>query len=190
MVFLKYQWPWCPAYWPRCPLIIFKSQGQLALPSNCPNSRPELSLFHASVNTAISLLTSYVQLYCDGIFNVLLVRNNNVLCSLLWRYNWNTWHRCDGCNIRIYSRAFPHPCRGHHTHVAWIRNMSGTGCGIHDMVCPTSILATRQPVIVTGWRKLWRANNSVKKKNYSISRILFQVGNSATFPWPFILIND
>ena len=26
---------------------------------------------------------------------------------------------------------------------------------------PTSILATRQPVIVTGWRKLWRANNSV-----------------------------
>ena len=33
---------WCPAYWPRCPLIIFKSQGQLALPSNCPNSRPVL----------------------------------------------------------------------------------------------------------------------------------------------------
>ena len=41
MFCLKYQWPWCPAYWPRCPLIIFKSQGQLALPSNCPNSRPE-----------------------------------------------------------------------------------------------------------------------------------------------------
>ena len=41
-VCLKYQWPWCPAYWPRCPLIIFKSQGQLALPSNCPNSRPVL----------------------------------------------------------------------------------------------------------------------------------------------------
>ena len=40
MFCLKYQWPWCPAYWPRCPLIIFKSQGQLALPSNCPNSRP------------------------------------------------------------------------------------------------------------------------------------------------------
>ena len=34
------EWPWCPAYWPRCPLIIFESQGQLALPSNCPNSRP------------------------------------------------------------------------------------------------------------------------------------------------------
>ena len=34
------EWPWCPAYWPRCPLIIFKSQGQLALPSNCPDSRP------------------------------------------------------------------------------------------------------------------------------------------------------
>ena len=40
MFCLKYQWPWCPAYWPRCPLIIFKSQGQLALPSICPNSRP------------------------------------------------------------------------------------------------------------------------------------------------------
>ena len=24
------------------------------------------------------------------------------------------------------------------------------GCGIHDMVCPTSIQATRQPVTVTG----------------------------------------
>ena len=21
MFCLKYQWPWCPAYWPRCPLI-------------------------------------------------------------------------------------------------------------------------------------------------------------------------
>ena len=40
MFCLKYQWPWCPAYWPRCPPISFKSQGQLALPSNCPNSRP------------------------------------------------------------------------------------------------------------------------------------------------------
>ena len=39
-VCLKYQLPWCPAYWPRCPLILFKSQGQLALPSNGPNLRP------------------------------------------------------------------------------------------------------------------------------------------------------
>ena len=40
MFCFKYQWPWCPAYWPRCPLIILKSQSQLALPSNCPNVRP------------------------------------------------------------------------------------------------------------------------------------------------------
>ena len=33
MFCLKYQWPWCPAYWPRCPLIIFKS---------CPNLRPAI----------------------------------------------------------------------------------------------------------------------------------------------------
>ena len=62
------------------------------------------------------------------------------------------------------------------------------------MPCPTSILATRQPVIVTGWRKLWRANKPVKKKKkkkkFRISRIPFQVGNSATIPRPFIVIND
>ena len=63
----------------------------------------------------------------------------------------------------------------------------------------TSILATRQPVIVTGWRKLWRANNW-KEFFFRISRIPFQVGNSAnsaTFPRSrkitgprFIVIND
>ena len=50
MFCLKYQWPWCPTYWPRCPLIIFKSQGQLALPSNCPNSRPAM-LWSVFVNS-------------------------------------------------------------------------------------------------------------------------------------------
>ena len=51
MFCLKYQWPWCPAYWPRCPLIIFKSQGQLALPSNCPNSRPGCLLQNVRLST-------------------------------------------------------------------------------------------------------------------------------------------
>ena len=45
---------------------------------------------------------------------------------------------------------------------------------------------------MTGWRKLWRANNSVTIFFFffRISRIPFQVGNSATFPRPFIVIND
>ena len=46
-----------------------------------------------------------------------------------------------------------------------LRTWSFTGIHHHS---PTSILATRQPVIVTGWRKLWRANNSEKKKFFFI----------------------
>ena len=59
MCCLKYQWPWCPAYWPRCPLILFKSQGQLALPSNCPNSRPASSFLTSKCSHAKFEIPTY-----------------------------------------------------------------------------------------------------------------------------------
>ena len=52
-------------------------------------------------------------------FNVSGDRNNNVVCSLLGPCSCNlilsSVGLCGGC-IDIYSRAFPHLCRGHHPH--------------------------------------------------------------------------
>ena len=57
-------------YWPRCPLIFLKSQGQLALPSNCPNLRPAVGNVKISLSENIALL---------------LHRHVDVPCSLIVR---------------------------------------------------------------------------------------------------------